>query len=105
MVRRLDDGNYCFHYDPQLRVPIRAVTEEQAMAGEASLWQIYDLIQTPTLLIHGAESELLSAAAAEEMSKRGPCAKVASLQGIGHAPTLTHPDQTALVTQFLGFSV
>ena len=105
MVRRLDDGTYCFHYDPQLRVPIRAVTEEQAMAGEASLWQIYDLIQTPTLLIHGAESELLSAAAAEEMAQRGPRAKVASLKGVGHAPTLMQPDQTALVTQFLGLSV
>jgi pimeloyl-ACP methyl ester carboxylesterase len=104
MVRRLDDGTYCFHYDPQLRVPIRAVTEEQAMAGEASLWQIYDLIQIPTLLIHGAESELLSAAAAEEMSQRGPRAKVLTVAGVGHAPTLMQPDQTALVTQFLGLS-
>jgi len=104
MVRRLEDGTFCLHYDPALGVPVRAVTQEQAQAGEAGLWQIYDLIQCKTLLIHGAASELLSAAAAEEMSKRGPCAKVVSLQGVGHAPTLTHPDQTELVTQFLGLS-
>ncbi len=104
MVRRLDDGTYCLHYDPQLRVPIRAVTQEQAMAGEASLWQIYDVIECPCLLIHGAESELLSEAAAVEMSQRGPRAKVVTVAGVGHAPTLTHPHQIAMVSQFLGLS-
>ena len=102
MVRRLEDGTYCLHYDPQLRVPIRALTEEQAKAGEATLWQIYDLIQCPTLLIRGAESELLSAAAAQEMTQRGARAQVATLPGVGHAPTLTHQDQIDIVLQFLG---
>ena len=102
MVRRLEDGTYCLHYDPQLRVPIRALTEEQAKAGEATLWQIYDLIQCPTLLIRGAESELLSAAAALEMTQRGACAQLATLPGVGHAPTLTHQDQIDIVRQFLG---
>jgi pimeloyl-ACP methyl ester carboxylesterase len=102
MVRRLEDGTYCLHYDPQLRVPIRALTEEQAKTGEVTLWQIYDLIQCPTLLIRGAESELLSAAAAEEMTQRGARAKVATLPGVGHAPTLTHQDQIDIVLQFLG---
>lgn len=102
MVRRLADGTYCLHYDPQLRVPIRAVTEEQAKAGEATMWQIYDSLEGPALLIHGAESELLSAASALEMSQRGPRATVATVAGVGHAPTLTHADQIAWVSQFLG---
>ena len=104
MVRRLEDGTYCLHYDPQLRVPIRALTEEQAKAGEVMLWQIYDLIQCPTLLIRGAESELLSAAAAQEMTQRGARAQVATLPGVGHAPTLTHQDQIDIVLQFLGLT-
>jgi pimeloyl-ACP methyl ester carboxylesterase len=102
MVRRLEDGTYCLHYDPQLRVPIRALNEEQAKAGEATLWQVYDLIQCPTLLIRGAESELLSAAAALEMTQRGARAQVSTLLGVGHAPTLTHEDQIDIVRQFLG---
>jgi len=102
MVRRLEDGTYCLHYDPQLRVPIRAVTEEQAKAGEATLWQLYDLIQCTTLLIRGAESELLSAASALEMTQRGARAQVATLPGVGHAPTLTHEDQIDIIRQFLG---
>ena len=102
MVRRLDDGTYTLHYDPALRVPIRAVTQEQAQAGEAALWQVYDAIQCNTLLIHGALSELLSLAAVHEMQQRGPRVKVATVQGVGHAPTLTHPDQIDIVRQFLG---
>ena len=88
MVRRLEDGTYTLHYDPALREP--------------TLWQVYDLIQCQTLLIHGAESELLSLSAVREMQQRGPRAQVASVQGVGHAPTLTHEDQIDIVLQFLG---
>ena len=102
MVKRLDDGTFTLHYDPALRVPIRAVTQEQAQAGEALLWQVYDAIQCKTLLIHGAESELLSLSAVQEMQQRGPRVQVATVQGVGHAPTLTHADQIDIVQQFLG---
>jgi pimeloyl-ACP methyl ester carboxylesterase len=102
MVKCLDDGTYSLHYDPALRVPILAVTQEQAQAGEAALWQVYDAIQCNTFLIHGAQSELLSLAAVNEMQQRGPRVKVATVQGVGHAPTLTHPDQIDIVRQFLG---
>ena len=104
MVRSLADGSFSLHYDPAIGVPVRAVTQEQALAGEATLWQVYDLIQCKTLLIHGAESELLSSAAVSEMSKRGPCVQVASIQGVGHAPTLVHEDQIDIVRQFLGLN-
>ena len=101
MVKRLDDGTYCLHYDPQLRVPIRAVTEEATKAGEAMLWQIYDAVRCKTLLIHGAQSELLSVDAVKAMTQRGPRVQVATLEGVGHAPTLTHQDQIDIVLAFL----
>lgn len=101
MVKRLDDGAYCLHYDPQLRVPIRAVTEEATKAGEAMLWQIYDAVRCKTLLIHGAQSELLSVDAVMAMTQRGPRVQVATVEGVGHAPTLTHQDQIDIVLAFL----
>jgi len=101
MVKRLDDGAYCLHYDPQLRVPIRAVTEDAAKAGEATLWQIYDAVRCKTLLIHGAQSELLSVDAVKAMTQRGPRVQVATIEGVGHAPTLTHQDQIDIVLSFL----
>jgi len=102
MVKRLDDGTFTLHYDPALRVPIRAVTQEQAQAGEALLWQVYDAIQCKTLLIHGAASEMLGLSVVHEMQQRGPRVQVATVQGVGHAPTLTHADQIDIVQQFLG---
>ena len=102
MVRPLDGGGLTLHYDPAIGEPVRAVTQEQAQAGEATLWQVYDVIQSKTLLIHGAESELLSPAAVTEMSQRGPRVQVATVEGVGHAPTLVHDDQIDIVRTFLG---
>ena len=48
------------HYDPAIAVPFRAITPEQAAAGEAMLWRGYDAIRCPTLLLRGAESDLLT---------------------------------------------
>ena len=102
MVRRLEDGTFTLHYDPAIGVPVRSVTQAQAEAGEAALWQVYDLIQCKTLLIHGAQSELLSLGVVQEMQQRGPRVQVATVLGVGHAPTLTHEDQIDIVREFLG---
>ena len=98
---KADGDGFKPHYDPAIAVPFRLVTPELAAAGEAALWQAYDRIACPTLLIRGAESDLLSAATAEAMTRRGPCAQLAVLPGVGHAPTLVQPDQVALVRDFL----
>jgi len=96
-----DGDGFKPHYDPAIAVPFRLVTPELAAAGEAALWQAYDRIACPTLLIRGAGSDLLSAATAEAMAGRGPRAQLAVLPGVGHAPTLVQPDQVALVAGFL----
>jgi pimeloyl-ACP methyl ester carboxylesterase len=35
------------------------------------------------------------------MAQRGPRARVHEIAGVGHAPTLVHPDQVAVVRDFL----
>jgi pimeloyl-ACP methyl ester carboxylesterase len=89
------------HYDPAIAVPFRAATPEMAAFGEAMLWQAYDRLACPTLLLRGAESDLLSAATARAMTQRGPRARLQEFAGVGHAPTLVQPDQRAMVRQFL----
>ncbi len=89
------------HYDPAIAVPFRAVTPEIAAAGESAMWQAYDRVRCPTLLLRGAESDLLSRATAQEMTRRGPAARLHEFPGVGHAPTLVHPDQVAVVREFL----
>jgi pimeloyl-ACP methyl ester carboxylesterase len=89
------------HYDPAIAVPFRAVTPQIAAAGEAQAWAAYDAIRCPTLLLRGAESDLLSPATAQAMTQRGPRARLHEVAGVGHAPMLQQPDQLAVVRQFL----
>ena len=89
------------HYDPRIALPFKAVTPELAAAGEALLWQRYDSLRCPTMLIRGAESDLLSRETAQAMTERGPRARLVELPGIGHAPTLIADEQVALVREFL----
>ena len=101
MLRALPDGGFTLHYDPALAEAFKSLTQEGALVAEQQLWQLYDQITARTLVLRGAESDLLSAATAQAMSERGPCAQVVEVAGVGHAPTLMAPDQVALVTEFL----
>ncbi len=89
------------HYDPAIALPFRQLSPELAKAGEALLWQSFDRIACRTLLLRGAESDLLSAATAQAMSQRGPKPSIVEFAGVGHAPTLVQPDQVAAVRDFL----
>ena len=87
--------------DPGIAVPFRALTPELARAGEAALWQSYDRLRCRTLLLRGAESDLLSADTARAMTQRGPHAQLHEFPGVGHAPTLVHADQIEVLRRFL----
>lgn len=96
-----DGAGYKPHYDPAIALPFRAVTPELAKAGEAMLWAGYDAIRCPTLLLRGADSDLLGRATAEAMTQRGPKARLHEFPGVGHAPTLVQPEQVEVVREFL----
>ena len=101
MVKPLAEGGFTLHYDPAIAVPFRALDEQAALAGQAALWQLYDAIRARTLLLRGAESDLLARATAEEMMRRGPRPRLVEFQGVGHAPTLIAPEQVEAVAAFL----
>jgi pimeloyl-ACP methyl ester carboxylesterase len=98
---RADGDGWVFHYDPLIAVPFTSVTPQSAAAGEAALWQLYDATACPTLVVRGAESDLLSRETAEEMTRRGPRARLVEFAGIGHAPMFFHDDQISVVRDFL----
>ena len=104
---RQREGRWWLHYDPAIAVPFRQMaTDDQAarqsaQAGEAMLWALFDAITCPTLLLRGADSDLLSAATAEAMSRRGPRPSVVTWPGVGHAPTLVAEYQVAAIRDFL----
>ena len=96
-----DGEGFKLHYDPAIAVPFRALTPEAARAGEAMLWASYDALRCPTLLLRGAQSDLLSRDTAQAMTQRGPKAKLIEFEGVGHAPTLVAPEQIDAVREFL----
>jgi pimeloyl-ACP methyl ester carboxylesterase len=96
MTRRLPDGRYALAYDPGIAVPFRAHP-----GGDTDLWPTWDAIQCPTLLLRGAQSDLLSAATAALMQQRGPKAELVEVPGVGHAPALQDSSQVEIVARFL----
>lgn len=102
MVKAADDGpGLVLHYDPAIAVPFKNFSADMAALGEAMLWQRYDAIKCPTLLLRGAQSDLLGADTAQQMTQRGPKARLVEFAGVGHAPTLQADDQIAAVADFL----
>lgn len=101
MLKRQPDGSLVLHYDPAIAVPFKAMERADAVANEAQLWHLYDHIQARTLVLRGAQSDLLSPATLQAMAERGPRADVVEFAGVGHAPTLIAPDQVAAVQSFL----
>ena len=100
-VLKADGDGFTLHYDLRLALPIKAMTPEIAAASEAALWKFYDQIQCPTLLIRGANSDLLSHETATAMTQRGPRASLVEFAGVGHAPMFFDPAQIGAVRNFL----
>ena len=94
-VRQRADGRWGIAYDPDIAVPFR----QQAAPPE--LWTLWDAIKCPTLVVRGAQSDLLLESTAREMAARGPRPEVLEFAGVGHAPMLLTPDQFDPVVAFL----
>lgn len=98
---KADGDGFKLHYDPAIAQPFKAITPELAAAGEAMTWAAYDAIKCPTLVLRGADSDLLKRATAQAMTERGPKAQLIEFAGVGHAPTLVADDQVSVVREFL----
>jgi len=98
-ARRLPDGRVTPHYDPAM---VRQFTDHPR---DYDLWEHYDRLRIPVLLLRGAESDLVLPDAAAEMLARGPgalgLARVVEIPGCGHAPALNVPEQLELVRSFI----
>jgi len=94
-IRRRDNGKISAHYDPAVMIVFANSTEKFDM------WEIYDRIACPTMLLRGETSDLLPSETAQAMTTRGPSPRLVTVPGCGHAPMLNTTDQIALVKAFL----
>lgn len=91
-------GRWRTHYDPRIALSLRAISDANQ---NANLWPLYEAITCPTLAIHGAESDLLTAEVWQAMATRGPRATLAEVPNVGHAPPFLDEAQIAIVRGYL----
>ena len=98
-TRRLPDGRVTPHYDPAM------VRQFVAHPDDYLIWEHYDAIEVPVLLLRGAQSDLVLADTIPRMRQRGPGARgllqTIEVPGCGHAPALNTPEQLDWVTRFI----
>jgi pimeloyl-ACP methyl ester carboxylesterase len=98
---KADGAGFKLHYDPKIAEPFKSFGPELLAGAEAMAWRAYDAIKAPTLLLRGAESDLLTPQTAHAMTQRGPKARLVEFAGVGHAPMLVAEDQVRTVREFL----
>jgi pimeloyl-ACP methyl ester carboxylesterase len=95
-ARQNEAGEWLLNYDPGIAEPF-----QKGPLTDVSLVNYYDRVTCPTLILRGAESDLLLKNTALEMTRRGPKARLVEFAGVGHAPMLMADDQIAAVRDFL----
>ena len=95
------EGGLDLAYDPKLR----DATEAQIAAADPDgpgLWPLYAaLAPVPTLVLKGANSDLLSEETLTEMKARKPDLLTAIVADRGHIPRLDEPDAIGPILDFL----
>ena len=102
VTRVAADGMVEFVYDPGIAVPFRQEMDSGGVGRDVDLWPLYEAIRCPTLVLRGADSDLLTVETAQAMTQRGPRARLVEFAGVGHAPMLMDPAQIEAVVAFLG---
>jgi pimeloyl-ACP methyl ester carboxylesterase len=95
-VKRREDAKFIWKRDPAIGKTF--VTQPR---NDVVLWPVWDMVKCPVLLLRGVESELLPAAVAEEMTRRGPNARLLTIPEAGHAPALLIEAQIRPIREFL----
>ena len=96
-VRLSADGRFELRFDA---AGIAESFRRATTAGEIDLWPIYDRIACPTLVVRGAESDLLSRETARAMTQCGPRPELVEVPGVGHAPMFMDEAQIAIARRF-----
>ena len=94
-LRRRADGRLTLHYDPGI------IQELNGRAQDLATWDQWARIVTPTHVIGGAKSDLLTTDMLQRMLTSGPEPDHTLFEDCGHAPTLSRPTDIVQVRRIL----
>lgn len=98
--RELPTGEVVLDYDPGIAASLGKV--KPGALTNFLLWRLFGgLKKAPLLVVRGATSDILSARTAEEMVRRHPDARLATVPRVGHAPILDEPEAVSAISDFL----
>ena len=105
-ARRDADGSYVMAYDPAIAQGMHGHVDAEFPMGPdllrgIDLWNVWGKVACPTLVLRGAESDVLRPATLREMKERKPGMEAVEFPGVGHAPALMSTDQISAVRRFL----
>jgi pimeloyl-ACP methyl ester carboxylesterase len=95
-----ENGNYSVAYDAHIADVFRDEDGNANIKDDIDLWEVWDGVQCPTLVLRGENSDVLSADVALRMNKK-PNNTLHEFKNIGHAPSLMEVDQIKLVVDWL----
>jgi pimeloyl-ACP methyl ester carboxylesterase len=97
-LRALPDGAFTWKYDRGLRDAVRA----GQWRDPTDLWPLWGALACPTLLVRGADSDILAPETARRMVDTLPHARLVEVPGAGHTVPGDQPDMfLALLREFL----
>lgn len=98
-TRRLPNGRVTPHYDPAM------VQQFEHHPDDYLIWDHYEQVDIPVLLLRGVESDLVLPETAAQMQTCGPGRRgqlqAIEVPGCGHAPALNVPAQLDAVLDFI----
>ncbi len=105
-VMQREDGRYILRYDPAISRSLPVHMDPELPIGPEflrgiDLWNVWDAVTCPVLVLRGRDSEVLPRDVVAEMQRRRPDLRVAEFDGVGHAPALATPEQIDVVRDFL----
>ena len=96
-MKPAENGRLTWKIDPA----VRNIPRTGTAARPLDMWVPYTRITARTLVIRGADSDILAHDTAERMCRVLPGSKLVEVAGVGHAPTLSEPVAVAAIREFL----
>ncbi len=101
-LKPTEGGKWTWKFDKRFREEKNGLKIGSSLTNDET-WELYRSVRVPTLLVRGAESDVLSQEVAERAAREMQSAKLVVVAGAGHSVPGDSPDDfTAAVREFIG---
>jgi pimeloyl-ACP methyl ester carboxylesterase len=94
-----DDGSYAWDFDPVFLDPTERPPEpDPGQRRMVNLWDCVERVLCPTMIVRGADTDMLTPEAIQRLHRRIPGSRVSLIEGAGHSVST---DQPAVLSQHI----